>query len=116
MASNQPFADGDLGRIQGLLFGDAMSKVEAQLEELRGNLADEVSRLEADLQAERDARAAAESTLREELTALSASLDAQAESLGDRKLDRDALASILDDAAGRLRGLVSSDGDAEADG
>lgn len=115
MASSQPFAEGDLGRIQGLLFGDAMTRVEAQLEELRGLLTDEVKRLEVDLSAEREARAAAEASMSSELTALSAALSAQADTLGDSKVDRDALAAILNDAAGRLRGLSSGDGDVSGD-
>ena len=115
MASKQPFAEGDLGRIQGLLFGDAMQRVEAELEELRGHVADEVKRLEADLAAEREARAASEAELSSELTSLSATLESQAGQLGDAKVDRAALAAILDDAAGRLRGLVPSDEDAASD-
>ncbi len=115
MASKQPFAEGDLGRIQGLLFGDAMSRVEAELEELRGHVADEVKRLESELAAERDERAKAESALSAELTSLSATLETQAGQLGDAKVDRAALAAILDDAAGRLRGLAPDTEDASSD-
>ncbi len=116
MASNNSFADGDLGRIQGLLFGDAMSRIEARLDELEGRVTDEVKRLDADLDTERETRSTAVDGVRGELTQLASTLEDQASGLADTKVDRAALAAILDDAAGQLRSLAAAvDAGADSD-
>ncbi len=54
-AAERPFADGDLGRVQGLLFGDQFELINARIDALEAALAAAIADMKVDLSSEIDA-------------------------------------------------------------
>lgn len=94
------FAEGDLGKIQALLFGDKAQQLEKELSVIQASLAEMTTRMNNELG---QRIAAIEADNRHQLNALTARVDQELEALSSDKVDRETFADILSDIAAEIR-------------